>query len=152
MKALLKTGFFLVLISFFTLSVPAQNAPKEKKEMSAEEMAEKQTERIAADLDLNADQKAKIKAIKLKYNEQVKAKAQASGEKKRAMQKKIKAEREEMKAIREAQDKEIKSVLTPEQYEKWQAKQKDNKKENRKLDDRKKKDGRRGEVKRSRNK
>lgn len=127
MKALLKTGIFFMLISVFTVSLYAQD--RGEKKISPEERAVKQTERMTKHLELNADQQAKVKAIHVKYNKEMKAK----GEEARTKAKKDKeTRRAEMKKKHEAKEAELKSVLTPEQYEKWQIKQKDNKKGERK--------------------
>lgn len=77
--------------------------------------AKKQAERMATQLELTAEQTKKVEAINLKYAQKTQELRQAS---KTAEAKPDKAA---MKEIRQAQDAEIKSVLTPAQVEKLEA-------------------------------
>lgn len=87
-----------------------------QKGASVEERAEKQTARLTEKLELNAKQASKIEAINLKYAKQQKEmrdyNKDASDADKAAM-------KERMKVMRQAQETEIKAVLTPEQSEKF---------------------------------
>lgn len=139
MKMVFKTGVFFVLISLFTLNLSAQTDSKVRKEANTKEStAKQQAEKIAIDLGLNADQKAKIKEINKKYYDQRKQKS----EKEKAVRL---AQKEEMKKSREAKEAEIKAVLTPEQFEKWQNMQKDGRK---KMNNKQKKENKNNDKKR----
>ena len=114
MKALVKKSFVLVLVSLFIFSVSAQR-PDRGPRMTPEERATRQTEMMTKQLDLTADQQVKIKEINLKFSQQMAAQRdQAGGDRQQNMEK--------MKAQMDARDAEIKQVLTPEQFEKWQTK------------------------------
>ena len=117
MKTLVKKSLVLMLISLFVISASAQR-PDRKSRMTAEERASKQTEMMTKLLDLTAEQQAKIKEIHLKYSQQ-------RVEKKKQLGEEMKQNREKMKAQMEARNAELKQVLTPEQYEKWQEKRKE---------------------------
>jgi len=112
MKALVKKSLVLVLVSLFVFSVSAQR-PDRIPRMTPEDVAAKQTEMMTKQLDLTADQQAKIQAINLKYAQQMAAQRSQAGDDRQQM-------RENMKAQMEARDAEFKQVLTPEQFEKWQ--------------------------------
>lgn len=114
MKALVKKSLVLVLVSLFVFSVSAQR-PDRNPKMTPEDRASKQTEMMTKQLDLTADQQAKIQEINLKYSQQM---AAQQGQAKEDRQQNM----ENMKAQMEAKNAEIKQVLTPEQFEKWQAK------------------------------
>ena len=117
MKALVKKSLVLVLVSLFVFSVSAQR-PDRNSKMTPEDRAAKQTEMMAKQLDLTADQQAKIQAINLKYSQQMATKqSQAKEDRQQNM--------ENMKTQMEAKNAEIKQVLTPEQFDKWQAQRKE---------------------------
>ena len=81
---------------------------------NAQERAEMRTERMTKELGLNAEQAEKVKAINMRYaekNEAIRAENKAKAE----------ANRSKIADQRDAQMKEYKSVLTPEQYEKMVA-------------------------------
>ncbi|MCD7971198.1 MAG: DUF4890 domain-containing protein [Candidatus Azobacteroides sp.] len=101
----------MILVSVFTLSSVAFS--QERTRPSAEDMAKKQTERMAEKLSLTNDQKAKIETINLKYAKQHEASRNSQKSEKDAM-------RAEMKKVKEAKDAELKAVLTDEQYTKYQ--------------------------------
>ena len=112
MKALVKKSLVLLLASLFVFSVSAQR-PDRNSKMTPEDRAAKQTEMMNKQLDLTADQQAKIQAINLKYSQQMAAqRSQATEDRQQNM--------ENMKTQMEARNAEIKQVLTPEQFEKWQ--------------------------------
>ena len=123
MKALVKKSFVLVLVSLFVFSVSAQRPDKSSK-TTPEDRATRQTEMMTKQLNLTADQQAKIKEINLKYSQQ------QVGQRSQAKEQ-MKQNRENMKTQMNARDAEIKQVLTPEQLEKWQAKRNEMKQQGR---------------------
>ncbi|MDR0864743.1 MAG: DUF4890 domain-containing protein [Candidatus Symbiothrix sp.] len=143
MKAILRTGMFFLLVSLFTINVSAQKSHSHKK-LSAEERAVKQTERMTEQLGLTEEQQVKVKALNLKYAEQLESQRKVDKEKavkkskeegvKKSKEgvkkckegvkkseegvKKNKEGNEQRKALREAKNAELKEILTPEQLEK----------------------------------
>ena len=113
MKALVEKSIVLVLVSLFTLTVSAQR-PDKKSRMTAEERASKRTEMMTKQLNLTEEQQAKIGEINLKHSQQT------AGNQKQARER-MRQNRENRNARMEARDAELKEVLTPEQFEKWQA-------------------------------
>jgi len=101
-------AFFAVLLS---TAVFAQRGHGDK---NPEQRAEKITKHMTESLNLSEAQTAKVKAIHLKYGERMKAMRSQQTEddrsKKRAAMEKVRADR----------DAEIKTVLTEEQYQKFQ--------------------------------
>ena len=80
--------------------------------MNPEQRAEQQTTQMTEQLTLSDAQSGKVKEINLKYaNKMKEARDQADGD--------WSAMRETMTAIRGEQDKELQTVLTKEQWEKW---------------------------------
>jgi periplasmic protein CpxP/Spy len=101
-----------------------------RKERTPEEKADIQVKRMTQDLALNSDQAAKVKVIlldRIKKSEAVKEKYFSAAERK-AMQ-------QEMKALRDQKENELKAVLTPEQYAKRQQLKEERKKK--KMEDKK---------------
>lgn len=90
---------------------PRRAAPS--PEQRAAKMDERHAE-LAAKLGLSETQSEAVKAINEKYREQLKEARANAGEDR-------KANGQQMKAIREAQNAELQTVLTPEQYEMLQA-------------------------------
>lgn len=124
MKALVEKSIVLVLVSLFTLTVSAQR-PDKKSRMTAEERASKRTEMMTKQLELTTEQQAKIGEINLKYSQQaVDHQKQAKGQ--------MRQNRENRKVQMEARNAELKEVLTPEQFEKWQAQKSEMRKSRRK--------------------
>lgn len=80
---------------------------------TADERAQKHTEKMAADLNLSESQKAKVAAINKKY-------ADVADEMRADQKTEKEARRTEAQKRVEARDQEIKAVLTPEQYAKQQ--------------------------------
>ncbi len=112
--------FFVVIASLFAVSLIAQDAAKTKK--TPESMAAKQTETMIKELNLSAEQGAKISQINLNY----------AGKMATARQQK---EKEEYKKLIQARDVETKAVLTPEQYTQWKEYQKAKMEEKRKKEE-----------------
>lgn len=108
-----KLMFSMALTALLAGTATAQdarmNAPADR--------ARVQTERMVKDLGLSDEQKTKVEAINLKYAE----KAQALRAERKAEPGEHKGEGKELMAEREN---EMKSVLTPEQFEKWNAQEK----------------------------
>lgn len=98
----------------------AQQAPQDKKfdrEAMKQKMQQKEQERMAEmqkELNLNQSQVAQIKGL----HEKRKAEMKNNFENNKAERQ---AKMEQMKAKRQQMDNEIKNILSPEQYEKWQA-------------------------------
>jgi protein CpxP len=87
---------------------------QEKKERSPQERATMQTERMVKELGLDAAQAAKVDAMNRKYAEQAEVLRKEREAQRATMMKKG-------KDIREARETELKGVLDPEQFAKWQA-------------------------------
>ena len=124
MKALMKKSIVLVLISLFVLHVSAQTQHKRNR-MSMEERASKQVEMMTELLDLSVEQQSKVKEINMKYIQQM------ADKEKRIGKKKIQNE-DNIKPQVVAKNAELKQVLTPEQYEKWQEKRMEMRKDRKK--------------------
>lgn len=120
MKKLVLATAFIVTGSF---TMAQQVNPQDKKfnrEEMHKKMEQKQQERIAEmqkELNLNDSQVAKIKGL----HEKRKAEMKADFEKNRGERQ---AKMEKMKAKRQQMDNEMKSILSPEQYDKWHASRK----------------------------
>lgn len=129
----------MVLISAFMVSsiALAQN----RQQMSAEEMASKQTDRMSECLSLSNDQKSKIKALNLKYAK----KHQETRQQNKAVRE---AKRAEMQKLQEQKDAELKTILTDEQFKQYKEKEKKGKKPNR---DKSKSKKQKGEKRRNTN-
>lgn len=106
-----KISLLLTALFFAVLFVNAQPGGQQS---TPEERAKRQVEQLTTALSLNKDQAAKVEAISLKYGKQQGELFQSMGQggDREAM-------REKMTAIREAQTKEIKAILTPEQSAKY---------------------------------
>lgn len=76
----------------------------QKAKPTPQQRAERLTKMMTRQLNLNAEQVEPVKAINLKYAE---------------LNEKSKGNRKEMKANVEAKNKELKAVLTPEQYDNY---------------------------------
>lgn len=108
----LKKSALLIFLTTVGLAA-AQGQPRDGHDFDPTERAARQTERMADELGLSAEQAAKVKDINLKYAEKAKDKHDA----KAAEKDKDKAERE---ALRNEHDAELKKVLTKEQAAKWE--------------------------------
>lgn len=95
------------LLVLTSLSVVAQ---QEKRELpNPEERAKKMTERMASELELSEEQKAKVLAINLE-----------NAQKRQAQMEKEMAERQARMEEMKVQEEKIKEVLTEEQRKKWE--------------------------------
>jgi Spy/CpxP family protein refolding chaperone len=95
------------------IAASAQNAPAKGKKApkTPEEKAKKQTEWMKKDLQLTDDQAQQIEDINLKYAKKAETRREA-----------LKTEHEKFKAEKEA---DLKKVLTPDQYAKFDQERKD---------------------------
>ncbi|EPR66108.1 hypothetical protein [Cyclobacterium qasimii] len=80
------------------------------REVNPEKMAERMTQRMDEKLDLSEAQEKQINAL---FLEQANSRKESKD-----------ADREAMKAAREAHQQKLEAILTPEQKEKWAAEQK----------------------------
>jgi len=98
----------------------AQQAPQDKKinrEEMKHKMQQKEQERIAEmqkELNLNESQVAQIKGLHEKRKAEMKNDFEKNKEQRQARMEKMKAKRQQM-------DNDMKKILSPEQYDKWQA-------------------------------
>lgn len=97
MKKLL-TAFLIVC----SISAFAQKHGQNMRNLSDEELAERQTKMLAMQLDLNEDQQESIQTL---FTERIQSRRER---------------KEEMKEMNEKQKAELREILTPEQYEKWE--------------------------------
>ncbi len=103
-----KTGIAVLMLIFLSMNfVMAQRGTK----MSPEQMAKKQTEHMQAELNLTAEQVPQVEAINLKYIELMRD-AKKSGLERQDMMFK-------MKELSDDKKKEMKAVLTKEQFKKY---------------------------------
>lgn len=107
----MKELMLMLAMAALTLGAKAQ----EKKERTPDERAKAQTERMTRELGLSADQAAKLEPINLKYAREGAALRAEYQTRREAMRKEGKG-----KALIDAHDAEVKPILTPEQYTKWQ--------------------------------
>lgn len=96
-----------LLMSIFC--VASSNAQKEQKPKASKERTENRMEMMKKSLDLTDEQVAKLESVRKKMSEDMKQ-----------SQDKDKANREEMKVKMAAYDAQVKTILTPEQYQKYQ--------------------------------
>lgn len=111
MKKLILLGASVLMMSAVSVAQPGKLGKK-----SPQERAEHQTERLTKELSLTPEQAAKVKAILAKRGaemDSVRSKKMAGAQKEEV--------RGDKKAAREKTDAELKAILTPEQYAKFQA-------------------------------
>lgn len=103
----------------------AQQTPPQDREGRRAEMHQKFQERekehldkMQKDLNLNASQVAQIKALHEKRKAEMKTDFDRNKDQRQARM-------QEMKAKRERMDADMKQILTPQQYDKWQADRKE---------------------------
>lgn len=106
----------LMIAILFSLSLSAFAQRGQNREMSTpEQRAEKMTNRMGEQLDLNEEQKKEIYKINLQNAQK--------------RQEEMEARREAMKSLNESQKEQIGAVLTPEQKEKWEEIRSENRKQ-----------------------
>lgn len=99
----------MLLLAGFTLQAQPGGGGRD---MNPEKRAEQQTAQMTEKLSLSEAQTGKVKEINLKYaNKMKEARDAADGD--------WSSMRETMTALRDEQDKELKTVLTEEQYTQW---------------------------------
>lgn len=106
----MKRMMIVMAVALFTMEAATA---QDKQQRPAAERAKQQTERMTKELGLSTDQAAKVDAINAKYAE--KADAIRAERKERMAETKGKGA-----ALNEARMAEMKEVLTPEQYAKWE--------------------------------
>lgn len=100
-------------MAIFTVGAAhAQDAPRK----TMEDRADARTQQMVKELGLSEEQAAKVKEINARFG----AKFDAMQEQNR---KEMEARNEKRDALRQEQANELKGVLTPEQFAKWEAKQ-----------------------------
>ncbi|KFF73316.1 hypothetical protein HX13_21395 [Chryseobacterium sp. P1-3] len=110
----------IAFIGMGGFAMAQQTTPQDKEARRAEmqqKMQQKEQERLAQmqkDLNLNQSQVAQIKALHDKRKAEMKAEFEKNKEFRQAKM-------EEMKAKRAQMDADMKKILTPQQYDKWQA-------------------------------
>ncbi len=94
----------------FPPALMAQGTETDDPKKTPEQRAADRTEKMATELDLSSDQKARVQEINLRYA-QAAADAKAQSTSKDALRKRG-------KELKEKRDEELKGVLTPEQFTK----------------------------------
>jgi Spy/CpxP family protein refolding chaperone len=117
-KRLLSAAAFLFILTISVSAQRGERGPRGDREKSPEKMAERQTNRMTEGLDLTEAQAEKIMAINLMYAEKTLAAREEAKRKEELEREKV---REALKPMRDAQEAELLSVLTPEQAEKFTA-------------------------------
>lgn len=144
----------MVAVLMMTAAAQAQddNRQRPPRKMDKQEMAKMKTERMTQELSLTTDQQAKLLDLNTKYADKLPMRGprgprgghhggprpekkvdgqtgatpqQGQMEKReRPSKEQMEARRKEMRANREAYNGELKTILTPEQYEKYEAAEK----------------------------
>ncbi|KQM51684.1 hypothetical protein [Chryseobacterium sp. Leaf201] len=110
----------VALVGMGSLAMAQQTPPQDKEGRRAEmhqKFQEKEREhldKMQKDLNLNQSQVAQIKALHEKRKAEMKADFDKNKDRRQARM-------QEMKAKRERMDADMKQILTPQQYDKWQA-------------------------------
>lgn len=115
---------FIILCMVLTgLNLMAQERPQRATKMSSEEMATLGAKRIAMQLDLNAEQEAKLQKIyqeRFDEEKQMRADRREKMEENREKMKEEMAERKEERSELTAEyNLKVKEILSAEQYEKY---------------------------------
>ncbi len=116
----MKKALAAAAIIAFTISAQAQQRTKMEKPTQAqiEQRQAKKLKMMQTDLNLSDAQVSKIKSVQDRHRSENK---QLMAERKTEM----KAQREMAAARRQQHQAEMKEILTPEQFEKWQSKKQD---------------------------
>lgn len=118
MKKILFVMMTLAVLSVTAADAQNRRAEGPKKEMTAEQMAERRADRMAEQLSLDAEQRTQLYNLFLKgARENVKHRQQ--------MQQLHENHAEAMKTARENETAQMKKILTPEQYGRWEQMQTD---------------------------
>lgn len=128
--AALSLGMLVVGSSYAQTTTPQQNqnprsvqrdAMKNRAQKSPEEMAQKRTDKLAQKLELNASQTNQLQALNQRHAQEMKAMREshrATGEK--TAEEKAKMQ-EARKASHDKWQTELKGILTPQQFAKYEA-------------------------------
>ena len=106
----------LLLLSVFVFTVVSTAQDRGQRNFDPKEMAKRQTEELTKVLDLNKDQQKKVLELNTEAGEKMSAMRNdmmSGGGDREAL-------REKMMKIREDQNKEMKKILTEEQYKKYE--------------------------------
>lgn len=105
----------LLTISLFATMILTAQTPQDKGrgKLDPKERAKRQTEQMTNDLGLNAEQSKKVEALNQKYNDKMQKIIEKKDENDRLKN------REEMQVLREEKMKELKLIVTDEQYKKY---------------------------------
>ena len=139
---------FLMSIFCVALSYSQQN---QRSKVTPEERAGKRIEMMKKSLNLTDEQVTKLQeAQKQLFSDmrQIRGTGEAKREEMKAKREEMKADREKMRAKRDAYNEQLKTILTPEQYQQYQEQRKDMQKYQQKKTPR----GRCGEHQKDRNK
>ena len=114
----MKKILFAAVALIFSVSMFAQ-APQrgERREFKPEEMATRMADGMKKELNLNDEQYKSVYNLYLKRGEEMKARRDKGQQ---GQQVNREARREEMKKNQEAMNAELKKILTPEQYTKYE--------------------------------
>lgn len=114
----MKKILFAAVALIFSVSMFAQ-APQrgERREFKPEEMATRMADGMKKELNLNDEQYKSVYNLYLKRGEEMKARRDKGQQ---GQQVDREARREEMKKNQEAMNAELKQILTPEQYTKYE--------------------------------
>lgn len=111
---------FLALLLLIGLTTWAQEKRERRPEgdrLTKEEKVDLQVKRMTKDLDLNEKQAKEVRALVTKEVEKREAKKAEMSEEKKAKREAMKAKMKEAQAAHSA---EMKKILTPEQFAKWE--------------------------------
>lgn len=126
-------NLFVVALLVIGLTTFAQEKGKkgERKNMSPEERTEIRVEKMTKELDLNETQQKQVKELLASQKEDREEIIEKRKEIKETAEKATKEQREEMKAIMEEKKEAIKSkmktILTDDQFKKWESNLEDKK-------------------------
>lgn len=115
-----KLVFAVALVGMGSLAMAQQTPPQDKEGRRAEmhqkfqEKERDHLDKMQKDLNLNQSQVAQIKALHEKRKAEMKADFDKNKDQRQARM-------QEMKAKKERMDADMKQILTPQQYDKWQA-------------------------------
>ena len=106
-----KIVLMLALVTGIGYAATAQEAQKTRTKVTPEQRAERQAERMKEALQLTEDQKKAIYELNLQSANKIKAYKKDQRD----------ANKDQFKKMRDEREAKMKSILTPEQYEKHQA-------------------------------
>jgi hypothetical protein len=112
MKTIQSTLRLFALLAVLLWSCQSEAQRQRLQNVSPEKIAQKQTEMQTRKLELNKEQASKLKAINMKYTQQM------QGEMKKRRQNQ-KASFEQLKELNASQNEEVKAILSEEQYKKY---------------------------------